>query len=152
MESNAKIRSPRSPKSVHPLSGHPMAQDLNEREGNHNHDEPREEVSDRGDDEPLPEIDDSGKQLTPEDLVEMPAWKRFVFSKWGCAVLLTLLTIVLLLIIRPAFFLKKRDNLLEKPRVNWLVVFITSIVLFAAYAGIPALVVYCKKKWVGKDK
>jgi len=144
MESNplasTKIRSSQGSgirSGPHLLSGHPLASD----------DSPEE---DHGDDEPIREDDGSGKELTPEDLVEMPAWKRFIFSKWGCAVLLTLLTIVLLLIIRPAFFLKKRDNLLEKPRVNWLVVFITSIVLFAAFAGIPALVVYCKKKWVGK--
>jgi hypothetical protein len=88
--------------------------------------------------------------LSPEKVIEMPAWKRFLFSKWGCAVLLTLLTIIILLFIRPAFFLRKRENLLERPRINWLIVFITTLVLFAAYAGIPALVTYCRKQWVGQ--
>jgi len=83
-------------------------------------------------------------------VVEMPAWKKFLFSYWGAALCLTVLSILLLLFIRPAFLLKRRQNTLEKPKINWLAVFITMLVLFAAYAGIPALIQFCKKKWVSK--
>ncbi len=83
---------------------------------------------------------------------EMPAWKKFLYSKWGCAVLISTLTILLLLFIRPAFFLKRRENTLDRPRINWLYVFVTWILLFFLIVTIPWLVTVCKKKWVGPSK
>jgi|SRR5579872_5788839 len=83
-------------------------------------------------------------------IVEMPAWKKFLFSYWGAAICLTILSMLLLLIIRPAFLLKRRQNTLEKPKLNPLALFITVLVLFGAYAGIPALIQFCKKRWVDK--
>lgn len=86
--------------------------------------------------------------IKPE-LQEMPAWKKFLFSKWGCAILLSTLTILILLFIRPAFFLKRRENTLDRPRIHWLYVFVTWIILFFLIVMIPWLVTVCKKKWVG---
>lgn len=91
------------------------------------------------------EVDD---EPGDEHIQTMPSWKKFLFSKWGCAVILSFICIILILFIRPAFILKRRRNILSKPQINWLVVFILWIVLFVALLGIPALVNVCKKKWV----
>ncbi len=82
--------------------------------------------------------------------IEIPAWKKFIFSKWGCAVLISTLTIFLLLLIRPAFFLKRRENTLDRPKINWVYVFVTWIILFFAIVTVPFIIGVCRKKWVGK--
>lgn len=119
----------------------------------------RENDNDDEDNEPQAHDDNDGPNISSDDpdfgdgpkLVEMPAWKKFLFSKWGCAVILSILTIIILLFVRPAFFLKRRENTLDKPRINWLVVFITWVVLFLTIAFVPMLITFCRKKWVGKS-
>lgn len=116
--------------------------------------EQESDKNDNGDDnnpEDGPDIavDDPDGIQKPE-LIEIPAWKKFLLSKWGAAVLISTVTIILLLFIRPAFILRRRENILDKPRINWLIVFITWIVLFIALVTIPLLITFCRKKWVGK--
>jgi hypothetical protein len=86
-----------------------------------------------------------------DNISTLPAWKSFLFSKWGCAILLSTITILLILFIRPAFILKRRQNILSKPQINWWVVFILWVVLFVSMLAIPALIVVCRKKWVNRQ-
>jgi hypothetical protein len=85
-----------------------------------------------------------------KELLVMPAWKKFLFSKWGCAVLLSTFTIIVIVLIRPSFILKRRENIMARPRLNGWVVFITWIAMAAAIVIIPTIIVLCRKKWVQK--
>lgn len=104
--------------------------------------------NDSQDGPPIAVDDPDGIDTT--NIQELPAWKKFLYSKWGCAFLLSTITIILLLWIRPAFFLKRRENTLDRPRIHWLYVFITWLVLFGAIVLVPVVINVCKKKWVGK--
>lgn len=95
------------------------------------------------------EMGDVGMEEVP---LTLPAWKSFLFSKWGCAVLLSTLTILLMLIIRPSFILRRRRDILSKPQINWITVIILWAALFVAIIAVPAIIAVCKKKWVGKDE
>lgn len=79
----------------------------------------------------------------------IPAWKSFVLSKWGCAFILSTFTILLMIFIRPAFLLKRKPNdVLTKPKINWVTVLILWVVLFIAIIAIPSFIAVCKKKWI----
>jgi hypothetical protein len=107
-----------------------------------------ESYEDAGNMEDVGEMGDVGMEEVP---LTLPAWKSFLFSKWGCAVLLSTLTILLMLIIRPSFILRRRRDILSKPQINWITVIILWAALFVAIIAVPAIIAVCKKKWVGKD-
>jgi len=137
------------------LSRHPLDGNDNDLELEESVEQIRDHDDEDGPDVPRDDPEFGGANMrdggtNEPKTIEMPAYKKFLFSKWGCAVLISILTIIILLFIRPAFFLRRRENTLDKPRINWLVVFITWIVLFLSIALIPMLITFCRKKWVGK--